>query len=491
MDISGLFVKSQRGPNLIFYVLFIGITLVLLNLKILFLRHYLRTPKLNLDDTNISTSDVVQRAERSNPNVPFVLWNRMDPRDFRVNTSCALYVTPLEISFNNLYWQVQQTVDANLYFFGAYYDIRPLDGPVVRILATVDSRQAEKKSLFCQIWFVETTPSFSQVSFHYLGNENWVGKDVRMQPYMLTCKLPANGEIPKSVSIVADRCDNATNNLKVIYNQLPREEKKKAFAVCAKTLFFENRDESFPTRLVQWMEMLRILGASNISFYTFQVGEDVKRVLNYYQDTGFAIIFPITMPGSIVNVPELLEIYLRKHQREREAQQLIHYNDCLYRNMYLFDYIVPLDVEELIVPVSTNSWHELFALKTISDASNKSSAFLTHNKNVLYLLEEKNASNESLRDFPRLRNEERNAMAEFKSFQNTKKVVLMREQEPKECFGACEMYVFRPEEARLQRYKRSLSSKANNVKTDKTLGKFKHELIENTNKVLKNVGFSP
>ncbi|CAB3387603.1 Hypothetical predicted protein [Cloeon dipterum] len=487
MDISGLFVKSQRGPNLIFYVLFIGITLILLYLKILFLRHYLRTPKLNLDDTNISTSDVVQRAERSNPNVPFVLWNRMDPRDFRANTSCALYVTPLEISFNNLYWQVQQTVDANLYFFGAYYDTRPSNGPVVRILATTDSRQAEKKSLFCQIWYeVETTPSFSQVSFHYLGDENWVGKDVRMQPYMLTCKLPANGEIPKSVSIVADRCDNATNNLKVIYNQLPREEKKKGFAVCAKTLFFENRD--LPTRLVQWIEMLRILGASNISFYTFQVGEVVKRVLNYYQGTGFAISFPITMPGSIVNVPELLKIYLRKHQREREAQQLIHYNDCLYRNMDLYDYIVPLDVEELIVPVSTNSWHELFALKTHSDASNKSSAFLT--KNVLYHFEEKNASNDSLRNIPHLRNEERNVTAELKSFQNTKKVVLMREQEPKECFGACEMYVFRPEDARLWRYKRGLSTKAN-VTTDKTLWKFKHELIESTNKVLKNVGFNP
>ena len=54
----------------------------------------------------------------------------------------------------------------------------------------------------------------------------------------------------------------ATNNLLVTYNPLRDGEKKKKFAVCVKALDFLDVDLS--VRLVEWMEMLNILGADKV-----------------------------------------------------------------------------------------------------------------------------------------------------------------------------------------------------------------------------------
>ena len=68
---------------------------------------------------------------------------------------------------------------------------------------------------------------------------------------------------PISVSVVENRCDEATNNLRVTYNPLKEGERKNKFAVCVKGLDFPNDDISL--RLMEWVEMLNILGADKVS----------------------------------------------------------------------------------------------------------------------------------------------------------------------------------------------------------------------------------
>ena len=88
---------------------------------------------------------------------------------------------------------------------------------------------------------------------------NWV---------MLVCKIPDShkDQIPDSVSIVEENpCWEATNELKVTYN-LPVGEKK-SFAVCSKGLSIQD-DQSLET--VEWLEVLRALGADQVFVYTLQ-----------------------------------------------------------------------------------------------------------------------------------------------------------------------------------------------------------------------------
>jgi hypothetical protein len=80
--------------------------------------------------------------------------------------SCARYTNAYNIRYNNIYWQVQETSKEIYYFYGAYYDNRPLApyAPSIRILSVVTTRIPEVE-LFCQIWFNgESKPAFAKVS---------------------------------------------------------------------------------------------------------------------------------------------------------------------------------------------------------------------------------------------------------------------------------------------------------------------------------------
>lgn len=102
------------------------------------------------------------------------------------------------------------------------------------------------------------------------------------QPYLIACRIPQpfHALVPASVSIVEKQCDTATNNLKVIYN-LPADDRKKGFAVCVKGLDFLYDDLS--VKLIEWINLITMLGADKIYFYELQVHPNISKVI-YFKD---------------------------------------------------------------------------------------------------------------------------------------------------------------------------------------------------------------
>lgn len=158
--------------------------------------------------------------------------------------------------------------------FGAYYDVRKNSkiGPAVRILGMIDRINPTVKT-FCQFWFDGQKEPFIVKTFEY--KYMWFSKwgnfiQGNFQPYLIACQIPKPFQalVPASVSIVEKQCDTATNNLKVIYN-LPADDRKKGFAVCVKGLDFLYDDLS--VKLVEWIELITLLGADKIYFYELQV----------------------------------------------------------------------------------------------------------------------------------------------------------------------------------------------------------------------------
>lgn len=43
-------------------------------------------------------------------------------------------------------------------------------------------------------------------------------------------------------------------------------------------------------------------------------------------------------------------------------QETLELNDCLYRNLYSFKYLILLDTDEVIVPVRASNYHDLIEL---------------------------------------------------------------------------------------------------------------------------------
>ena len=181
-------------------------------------------------------------------------------------------------------WQVLESSNGSFYLYGAYLDVRANNrlGPTVRVLGMINRLEPQVKTQ-CQLWFSDspgTEPVVSKVlEYKYIWYKKWGNyKQGLFQPYLLACQLPKThwGKTPVSVSIVENKCDKATNNLRVTYNKPEEGEGKKKFAVCVKGLDFPEDDLSI--RLTEWIEVLGSLGADKIFLYNLEVHPNITKV---------------------------------------------------------------------------------------------------------------------------------------------------------------------------------------------------------------------
>ena len=100
---------------------------------------------------------------------------------------------------------------------------------------------------------------------------------------MLTCDIPKNLEefIPRAIAITTNesckvKLDNA---LRVIYN---KPQVQKQFGVCVQDLRFGTIDMS--VRLIEWLELLKILGADKVFLYYLSAHKNINKVIDYYID---------------------------------------------------------------------------------------------------------------------------------------------------------------------------------------------------------------
>lgn len=69
---------------------------------------------------------------------------------------------------------------------------------------------------------------------------------------------------------------------------------KGGLAICGKVAFGGLLD---PVKLVEWFEMQKLLGVDKIQILDFDNSVNVKKVFQYYQETGLLAMFPLKLPG--------------------------------------------------------------------------------------------------------------------------------------------------------------------------------------------------
>ena len=62
----------------------------------------------------------------------------------------------------------------------------------------------------------------------------------------------------------------------------------------------------------------------------------VAKLLDVYSSSGRIEVKPITRPGNQPNLPGLQQLFNEKRIELKRLDELIPYNDCLYRNMYRY-----------------------------------------------------------------------------------------------------------------------------------------------------------
>lgn len=216
--------------------------------------------------------------------------------------------------------------------------------PVVRILLLASKPNITEK-VYCQFWYEghEDPITSKAVGIDLL----WIwSANPGYSPYVITCENYIR-KVPKFISIVEERCDHARNLLEVHHKA--KMEKKKNFVVCLKDMNF--RDD-ISRNLVEWLEILKIFGADKVAAYVIKVHPRTMNVLKFYESQGFVDLKVLEFP----KITNEFNTTVQRQQKERIA-----FNDCFYKNYNEFNFVVPLDVDELIVPLrpKDRTWMDL------------------------------------------------------------------------------------------------------------------------------------
>ncbi|XP_022698758.1 uncharacterized protein LOC111265956 isoform X1 [Varroa jacobsoni] len=257
-------------------------------------------------------------------------------------------------------WSTVPSLDIQIY--SAHIDDRlVVDGEIqnfIRIIGLL-RKSATQVRLYCLANYPSGEQTTARATLDKVWIDSWdnaTHKDL-LTPYIISCHIGADlQEQPSGVSILTDPCECPSNNLR-LRRQMPPP--RRDFMVCVKGLFF-SRDKS--RELMQWLEMLYLLGAKHIHMYNYLLHKKTKKMLKFYQRYRNLTLQKISLPPR--EYPQgmgFLKNFLVNKAWEKRRLELVPYNDCYYQYKDKFDYITLLDVDELIVPrdLDATSWPTL------------------------------------------------------------------------------------------------------------------------------------
>jgi hypothetical protein len=113
--------------------------------------------------------------------------------------------------------------------------------------------------------------------------------------------------------------------------------------VCVKPIHF---DYDKTLELIEFLEMNKILGVTKFTLYNHTMSQEVSCVLRHY-----------IAEGSITVLPWNLNLISQKEIRTEGLFAAL--NDCLYRNMNDFRYLMLIDFDEFIIPHMNDTLPEM------------------------------------------------------------------------------------------------------------------------------------
>ncbi|KAK7021977.1 hypothetical protein SK128_006311 [Halocaridina rubra] len=458
---------------------------------------------------SLSEDEVMAMIESQISNLPFKAWQRHKNKKCS-GKACVKYPSIYELRYNNIHWQTLRTSNGTFHLYNAFYDNRTLveEKPVIRILGMVDRLQPPET--YCQLWIdgFETAIISPVTNYAYIWEGSWGNhRENVMQPYLITCRMPADNInlIPESVSLVEKPYDTSTTNLRVIDNQ-PSSGEKEDFAVCVKGLDVGKDDLS--VRITEWLELLFILGAHKVFLYDLDVHPNVSKVIHYYEEKGRVEVTKLTLPAEQPNIPGLIHMYFKAKIVNKRQNEVIPYNDCLYKNMNRYKYIVLLDIDEIIMPRKVLSWKELMETVVHKGQENKKIPRSSYAIRNVYFLDGMQEPHGYASDIPKYmhmlqhvyRAEHYTKPGQYvKCFHDSDRILILHNHYPFKCIGGwCSPYSVDTEVAHLQHYRSTCVGElkkickedfmVNTIK-DSAILRFRNDLINRVQNTLIHLGF--
>ena len=310
---------------------------------------YTKSEYIDLDRVNKKLLDTFNKVPPAVDNV--VPMKQGD----KVGYNCALD-KPIAMSKRNGVWSMmlsrKSTCEVAVY--GAYYDDRrsKYSEHFIRIVGVTTCPEYE--TIYCQLWYrnevVTVSPSKENIG------RGMIRENIRYQERLYSCLLPTDGRVPDAVALSHNPCEQAFTFVNVT---VPSKKREHAFGVCVVVAY----GTVIPTRLIEWVEWMQLLGVTEINVYNSSLHIASLEVLKHYLHTGLMWIGQSAPP---------LNDWCFFCQKLAAIAVL---NDCIYRNMYRYEYAVVVDFDEIIVPRLDDNYHALInrlSTASLTNAGNSS-----------------------------------------------------------------------------------------------------------------------
>jgi len=259
-------------------------------------------------------------------------------------------------------WQPVNGTRHKFYVYSAYYDNRTR--PVIRVIGATKTKRSDK--VWCRLHYGSSIEMKSLKDTGYddgdlpplvvpggvtIIRENW---NLKYSACFVLCSLPVPVKyVPRSVSIVSRddfemEAGAASNQLPVLNHDTGTgsvEVNSTEIGICVKPMHFHYNKT---LELLEFIEMNKILGVTKFTFYNDTVSPEVSCVLNHYIEEGTVVVLPWRL-----KIDSQTEI--------RTEGLFAALNDCLYRNMNDFRYLMLIDFDEFIVPHTNETLPQMLA----------------------------------------------------------------------------------------------------------------------------------
>ena len=158
--------------------------------------------------------------------------------------------------------------------------------------------------------------------------------------YILRCNLQDLTHDIYGVSLGKDKC-GIVHNFVGVTPPPTNSSMKKNFTIFLGPLFKIKK----ANRLIEFIEMHRILGVEKFAIYDYSINIKVLEQLKFYTRNGIVEVLPWKIPHGLRGI-----FY---------NNQMGMLNECLYRYMFRTKYIAFIDLDERIIPKQDFTWTEL------------------------------------------------------------------------------------------------------------------------------------
>lgn len=303
------------------------------------------------------------------------------------------------------------------------------------------------------------------------------------------CPIEFEGELPVSVSITSNPCDDAENRLDIIDNQPPKGVKQK-FGICTKQLKYGGRE--FIPRFVEWIHLLQLMGVSKVHMTVTEVHEEMVKVLEYFEKLGYIEWKRYKDPTEIADH--------RMFSSQHRYLQMLILNDCFYRVKDLYEHIVLIDPDEMVVPLPETdfTWQDILNRlnKTFYESDsigfaniyfpNLREKYFSDIPTYNYMLQHVKRSKPEVKPFQI-----------HKSFFKPNNLLAVHNHRAFKCLKSktfwCRLGKVPLNIAQLNHYRNTVRGRfvVNGTDEDKTIWKYKDKLVKAVDETLKELDFKP